>query len=362
MLLAARNGAAYLREQLNSILAQRQDGFLLYPENLCLVVSDDCSTDGTGELLDAYAEEHRGNLIVLHRNQPSGGAAQHFLSLLQLMARLAAEEDAKRAGVRAEAVCLAVEVQAGEWTAAGQGAAEQLEALRRAASASCFFLSDQDDVWLPNKVEKQIACLHQLEKTQKSVKKPLLVHSDCSVVTESLQEISKSFFRYQKISQNRTRLSQLLVQNVVTGGAVLLNREFLPLLLRLPRLCLMHDAWLALLCACFGQFGCVEESLYLYRQHGDNTLGAAAAGRPSAGIRRLLDGSRAAENYRRQFAQAEALLELFGPDLKSEQREILEAFLKIPKVGRLQKIRLMLRYGFLKDTWYRSLGLMLMIP
>ena len=339
VLLAARNGAAYLREQLDSILAQRQDGFLLYPEHLCLVASDDCSTDGTGELLDAYAMEHSKGLLVLHRRKPSGGAAEHFLSLLQLMAQLGL----------------------GAPPTAAEGfdvSAQAMEALQKAASASCFLLSDQDDVWLPEKIEKQLRCLHSL----KNEKIPSLIHSDSSVVNESLEILSKSFFQYQKISPERTALPQLLVQNVVTGGAVLLNRSFLPYLLRLPRLCLMHDAWLALLCACFGQFGCVREPLYLYRQHGDNTLGAAAAGRPSEGIRRLLDGGPAAENYRREFAQAEELLKLFGSSLSREQRDVLNAFLQIPQLGRLQKIRLMLRWGFLKDNWYRSLGMMLMIP
>ena len=82
VLAAAYNGREYIKEQMDSILAQSQGGILL-------VVSDDCSSDGTDKLLDRYGAEHGDQVIVLHRKIRSGGAAAHFLAMLKLMADLA---------------------------------------------------------------------------------------------------------------------------------------------------------------------------------------------------------------------------------------------------------------------------------
>ncbi len=70
---------------------------------------------------------------------------------------------------------------------------------------------------------------------------PVLVHSDLTVTDEKLKVIAPSFFAYQKVSPQRRALPQLLVQNNVTGGAVMLNRPLLELLKTPPQVCLMHD-------------------------------------------------------------------------------------------------------------------------
>jgi len=221
-------------------------------------------------------------------------------------------------------------------------------------------LSDQDDVWLPDKAEKLLARMRELER-ERGADTPVLVHSDLAVVDEKLRVLAHSFFKYQKITPGRTKLPQLLVQNNVTGGAVMLNRAFLPLLGTLPQVCLMHDAWLALLASCFGAIGWVNEPLYLYRQHGKNTLGAEKGDNLEGVERRLKDGGEARENYRKMFGQAASLLELFPDRLSGEQKEILRAFAGIPRLGRLGRMRTILRYGFTKNTFLRTLGQMLMI-
>lgn len=317
VLVAAYNGEAYIGEQLDSILAQSRGG-------INILVSDDCSNDRTPEILRAYAARYPEQVAVVFREKPSGGAAAHFLGLLQEMAR---------------------------------GAKAAWETL---AGADYFLLSDQDDVWLPEKVEKLLARMRELER-ENGADTPVLVHSDLAVVDEKLRVVAHSFFKYQKISPGRTKLPQLLVQNNVTGGAVMVNRAFLPLLGELPRVCLMHDAWLALLAGCFGVIGWVNEPLYLYRQHGSNTLGAEKGDNLDGVQRRLKDGSAARENYRKMFGQAASLLELYPDRLTGEQKEILSAFVKIPRLGRLGRMRTILRYGFTKNTWLRTLGQMLMI-
>lgn len=391
---AAFNGRSYIKEQMDSILDQSQGGILL-------VVSDDCSTDGTAELLDAYGKEHEAQVIVLHRRIGSGGAAAHFLGMLKLMADLAA-------GRGAEA-----------WEGIYSLGAEIMR-LREAANGAYFMLSDQDDVWLPQKAGTLLGKMRELElgrgaggsgvdadaagdrhiapglpadrhtvpgltanlHTVSSLSAnphtapglptdrplapgrpgsgvPILVHSDMKVVDENLKEIAPSFFKYQKISPERTRLSQLLVQNNVTGGAVMVNRAMLPYLERTPRGCLMHDAWLALLACCFGQIAWVDDPLYLYRQHRGNALGAKRGGSLEEMEKRLEDGEPARRNYQLMFAQARSMLDLFYKELSNGQRETLNAFAGLPEKSRLEKIVLILRYGFTKNTVLGTLGQMM---
>lgn len=351
---AAFNGRSYIKEQMDSILDQSQGGILL-------VVSDDCSTDGTAELLDAYGKEHEAQVIVLHRRIGSGGAAAHFLGMLKLMADLAA-------GRGAEA-----------WEGIYSLGAEIMR-LREAANGAYFMLSDQDDVWLPQKAGTLLGKMRELELGRGAGGSgadagaaadlhiapglprsgiPILVHSDMKVVDENLKEIAPSFFKYQKISPERTRLSQLLVQNNVTGGAVMVNRAMLPYLERTPRGCLMHDAWLALLACCFGQIAWVEDPLYLYRQHRGNVLGAKRGGSLEEMEKRLEDGEPARRNYQLMFAQARSMLDLFYKELSNGQRETLDAFAGLPEKSRLEKIVLILRYGFTKNTVLGTLGQMM---
>ena len=66
--------------------------------------------------------------------------------------------------------------------------------------------------------------------------------------------------------------------------------------------------------------------------------------------------------YKRQmFGQARCLLELFADRLSGEQKELLAAFVEIPRMGKVRRIRTILKYGFTKNTWFRTLGQMLMI-
>ena len=75
VLVASYNGSRYIKQQLDSILAQDE-------KDIHILVSDDCSADGSGELLKEYEERHRDRILVLFRRKPSGGAAAHFLKLL----------------------------------------------------------------------------------------------------------------------------------------------------------------------------------------------------------------------------------------------------------------------------------------
>ena len=340
VLMASYNGSRYIRQQLDSILAQDE-------EDVRILVSDDCSSDGSRELLKDYEASRGDRVLVLLRKEPSGGAPVHFLKLLKLMADAAhgPEEQPQHGSLLPE-----YEVTK-----------SQLAHLGRLAGADYFMLSDQDDVWMPQKARMLSDKMKEMERKPGRGNVPLLVHSDLTVADEALRPIADSFFRYQKISPERTSLPQLLVQNNVTGGAVMVSRSMLPYLKEIPGVCLMHDAWLALIASCFGEIGWVDRPLYYYRQHGGNTLGAEKGDSLDSVRTRVKDGSSARENYRRMFGQADSFYHMFYSRLNREQQETLEAFIRLPRCGRLGKMGLIVKYGFTKNTLVRTLGQMLFI-
>ena len=77
VLLAAYNGVAWIAEQIDSILSQQ---FV----EVVLRVSDDCSKDGTYDIVHGFAERHT-NVFVSSREVPSGGAGAHFRSMFQAL-------------------------------------------------------------------------------------------------------------------------------------------------------------------------------------------------------------------------------------------------------------------------------------
>jgi len=221
ILMATYNGAKYLADQLDSLLAQTH-------QNFRLLVSDDGSTDGTLALLETYRSRLGDRLVVV----PHPGM--------------------------------------------GQGVVKNFENLMRASLQGChahwIAFSDQDDVWLPEKVERCLHVLMQLEQAT-GVHQPCLVHSDLTVVDEELNVIAPSFSQHQRMDPAACSPTALLSINQVTGCTMMINRALLEMSLPLPDQTVMHDWWCALLSSS-GRRTFLDEQLILYRQHGFNQLGA----------------------------------------------------------------------------------------
>lgn len=318
VLLCTYNGAAYVRAQLQSIFDQTV-------QDLHVVVSDDGSTDETLAIVGAMAAAHPGRITILRQDPPTGSAQRHFLKLL---------------------VERAYDV------------------------ADYIMLSDQDDVWLPEKVEKTLARMQADEAACRAAGEAnasILVHCDSRIVDQALREIAPSFVAYQKMTPSRCQLQQLLVQNNVVGGAIMMNRALAERITEIPAHCVMHDQWIALVASAFGHIDFVPESLYLYRQHGDNVLGAGKGSRIMEILGRFgigrKDGKTKAEMdahsqgvYREMFLQAECFRSCFDAELSAQQKQLLDEFTAIPQRNRLGKICTILRYGFTYNLFHRTVG------
>ncbi len=190
---------------------------------------------------------------------------------------------------------------------------------------------------------------------------PILVHSDLAVVIDG-QIASGSLMHYQKLDPQRTELRRLLTQNVVTGCTVMINRALCDAALSRPHEgMLMHDWWLALIASAFGEIGYVDEATMLYRQHGDNRVGAKNARAFSYLWQRLREGDQNRYGLCDTYRQAQAFLDAFSDLLDEDDKELLSAYAAFPSMKKAERIRALCLLGTWKYGLLRKLGQILYI-
>lgn len=134
------------------------------------------------------------------------------------------------------------------------------------STAPFVMLCDQDDIWLPGKIKVTIAKIQ-------SISGPALTFTDLKIVDESLTENHSSMFRRFGYEPKKIR-NGILIQNMVTGCTVGLNRDLIKVALPFPEHLLIHDHWLAICATYSGVIEVIPEQTILYRQHSGNQIGA----------------------------------------------------------------------------------------
>jgi len=298
VVLPTYNGAAYLRQQVASI-----DQQTLRPQRL--LVRDDGSTDGTQELLVVLKTEY-GDWLHLLPSEENLGCSANVNRLLE------------------------------------------------ATKAPYVALADQDDVWLPHKLEASLALLQQLESFQ-GEQTSLLVHSDLELVDGEGTSLGCTYLQRQRLDPMLTAPEHLVLTNVVTGCTVLLNRALLKQALPIPAEALMHDWWLALVASRFGEIAFLPDPTVQYRQHGANVLGAQGLGL-SYWMRRLQNlvaDPSAGGHTRAALQQADCFEQRYGQQLSA-----LPGLLQLPRRRRwLALLNLSSEQRPSKHGPLRSLGL-----
>jgi hypothetical protein len=205
------------------------------------------------------------------------------------------------------------------------------------ADAEAIMFADQDDVWLPEKIEHTLVAMEVVERRRPG---PVLIHTDLIVVDAVLREIDPSFWHYAMIDPEPVSLRRLIVQNVATGATVMVNRALRERAGRLPPDAAMHDWWFACVAAAFGRMLAMRPPTVLYRQHGANSIGArrpvdALAWRDVAGA--VPHAFRRAPQVRAHIGaaarQARAFLDRYHDDLPETDRRFLAAYARIPERG-----------------------------
>lgn len=296
VLLATYQGAAYVQEQIESILNQTYSSVHIW-------IRDDASQDSTPSLLQQFAARYPDRITFIP-NQQNLGVRGNFSELM------------------------------------------------RHSTAPYIMFCDQDDVWLPNKIESSLHLMKKMELNY-GANKPLLVHTDLKVVKTNLTEISSSFWNFAQLNPQLTSLNRLLVQNNVTGCTMLMNRELLNQSQPIPLKAIMHDWWIALVASAFGHIEHLPSATLLYRQHASNDVGARKYGI----IPYLKDSlySVRKNNPMRTYTQAQLFLERYGNQLKPYDKEILETYCSLNQFSYMQRKALLIKYRFLKSGFLRNL-------
>lgn len=212
--------------------------------------------------------------------------------------------------------------------------------------ADFYFFSDQDDVWLPEKLSVSLEAAKHKESDV-----PLLVYTDLKVVNQELNILQDSMIRAQSHHANTTLLPEL-TENTVTGGTMMINHALAEKWFT-PNDILMHDWFLALLAASLGEIIYLDLPTQLYRQHDNNVLGARTMDKR---FKILREGPKSI--FTRYWKlihdsqkQASLIVDKYGDIMTANDLELIKCFIKIDKQPFMTRLRWLWKYGYSKNQF-----------
>lgn len=292
ILMATYNGEKYIREQIESLLAQTYSNWILR-------VRDDGSKDKTMEIVEEYIKKYPEKISVLKDNKGSLRAKENFMTLL------------------------------------------------RNSKENYMMFCDQDDVWLPNKIEITLKKMREVENG------PTLIHTDLKVVDQNLNTIADSFCKYQRINPERKKYNHLIVQNNITGCTMMINRELANLCNEEFKDGVMHDWIIGIIASLTGKIQFVKEPTILYRQHGNNDVGAKGYwGNIKVKVKKI---EKIKEDLLRTIKQIDEIIKKIKIEDLEKEKEIRE-YLGIKNKNFIYQKYWIIKNNYLKDTFFRKIG------
>jgi len=203
VIMCTYNGSRFIDEQVASIVQQD------YP-NIEIIITDDCSTDDTYTKLLAWQEKDPRVTVI--QNETNLGYNKNFEQAIQR----------------------------------GKG--------------ELIALSDQDDIWLPQKISKEVAAF-----TSDDI---VLVHNRSVRIENGHFDYNKAFLQHH-FEGDDTR--KLFFFNQVMGHDMLLRRSLVKHIVPIPPL-MSYDWWITVIATCYGRIVSVEDFLVHHRIHGSNNF------------------------------------------------------------------------------------------
>lgn len=298
ILMATYNGEKFVSEQIESLLNQTYQGWDLY-------IHDDGSKDHTMEIVEQYVQRYPSKIHVIP-GEGTGGAKNNFFFLMQKI------------------------------------------------QAPYVMFCDQDDVWLDKKIEKTYQAMIAAE-AENGRAEPVLVFTDLTVADQRLNVIANRMSRFQRLDPAKTQLKDCLIQNVITGCTVMINKACLEKsLAEIDAVnIIMYDWWCGLVAAYFGVITFIDEALVLYRQHEDNTLGAVPVTDPHYIVNKMWKGREiinTLELTRKQAGEFAAAYRL-GED------ELVTRYSRLGEMNKIGRQRFYMKNRIWKSGFVRNLGL-----
>lgn len=298
ILMATYNGENFIRDQIDSILAQTDTDWMLY-------IHDDGSKDKTRSIIKQYENQYP-ECIQIIEGEPTGGAKENFFYLMN-----------------------------------------QVE-------APYYMFADQDDVWRMEKVQLTKAEMLKME-SKESKETPCLVFTELKVVNSSLGVLADSMSEYQGLDCQNLTFNRALIQNVVTGCTMMVNKSLRDKMLEVENYedILMHDWWAFLVATRFGKVSFLAFQTIQYRQHANNGVGARDAKSPLYLMKRMLQGEAIKEslvNTRKQAAK-------FVKEYKEVEDSLASQYAKLGEKERKERLKFYKENDVKKSTFARNVGL-----
>lgn len=301
--MATYNGAMYIKEQIESIEQQNYTNWILF-------IRDDNSTDDTAYIIKEKAENNPEKIIVIENDSLKGGSSK-------------------------------------------KNFAEILKWVSQNYDFNYFMFSDQDDYWLPQKVGLSFTKVKEIEENFDG---PVLIHTDLKVTDRNLNVIGESFIKYRALDPMAKDINHLLIQNNITGCTMCWNKKLNDLLDISDDRVAMHDWWMALVATCFGKIEFIDEPTILYRQHGNNVVGATNVNSLSFIIKRLMGNAHVRETLNMSMVQARAFENCYKDKLSKNQQTLVRGFLDLEAKNKIEKVKTVLKQGYLKQGLIQIIG------
>ena len=309
ILMATYNGEKYLCEQIDSILKQTEQNWILY-------IRDDGSVDNTQKIISAYANKYPGMIIPVRDELGGLGAVGNFMALLQN------------------------------------------------ARSKYYMFCDQDDIWMPDKVEKTLKAMKEVEAACEMGAYhclcPVCVHTDLQVIDGDGVQIHPSFVEKLGLDAAGGTFASMIFSNVVTGCTVMINEAMKGLMGELPDSCMMHDQWIGLLAESCGKRVYLPEATIRYRQHGENVMGAKGRSFVDklgkilniGGYLKAIERTRTLRE--RQYRQLCDLYESCKERMTAEAAKTAADLLNIKRLSGGERVKLLENGGYLPKDKYEA--------
>lgn len=141
-----------------------------------------------------------------------------------------------------------------------KGLKKNFENAIKNTTGDVIFLSDQDDIWMENKVEKVLECFNNNNY--------ILIQHDAVVVDENDKVIYESFAEHRKV---KTGVIKNLIKNSYHGCCIAFRKELIKEILPIPDNVYLHDEWIGIVAELNGKTYFLDEKLIKYRRHSENT-------------------------------------------------------------------------------------------
>ena len=194
------NGEKFIHHQIQSILDQSYS-------NIELIISDDCSTDNTIQIIQKYQKSDAR--IKLYKNKTNFGFKKNFETAISL------------------------------------------------CNGDFIALSDQDDIW---KIDK-------LEKFLDNIQNNVLIYSDAILIDQNHKKTNQSLIEPTSCLVEGNNNKAFLLSNCVSGNTMMFKSELTPHILPIPQTISYHDIWISFVASTYGTITCYTEPMTYYRRH-----------------------------------------------------------------------------------------------